>query len=159
VRAEKRQSARSKEAAMKHQSLEQLRSLGTVEPDYQPVEMSRRSRLERWAELLEKIPEQRLTTLQETEHQSREIRAMMRSDTSPISVAFGDPILRAAGLRSDTYGEAKRFFEMTDRQLHNVTCYCHFGTTVRGTDAAYCVRAAIEPVMSFFSKLGSMFGR
>jgi len=144
---------------MKHQSLQQLRNLGAVEPDYQPAAMTRRERLERWAELLEKIPDRHFTTLQETEHQSREIRAMMRADTSPISVAFADPILRGAGLENDTYGEAKRFFEMTDRQLHNVTCYCHFGTTVRGSDAAYCVRAAIEPVMSFFTRLGFMFGR
>ena len=143
---------------MKHQSLEQLRNLGAVETDYQPA-MSRRERLERWAELLEKVPDRQLTTLQETEHQSREIRAMMRADTSPISVAFADPILRAAGLQNDTYGEAKRFFEMTDRQLHNVTCYCHFGMTVRGSEAAYCVRAAIEPVMSFFTRLVSMFRR
>ena len=143
---------------MKHQTIQQLRELGAVEPDYHPAEMSRRERLERWAELLEKVPDQRFETLRETEHQSREIRAMMRCDTSPISVAFGDPILRAAGLQSDTFGEAKRFFELSDGQLHDMTCYCRFGTTVRGADAARSVRASLEPVLGFLTRLGSVFG-
>jgi hypothetical protein len=30
----------------------------------------------------------------------------MRSDDSPISVAFEDPVLRAAGLENASYGEA-----------------------------------------------------
>ena len=42
-------------------------------------------------------------------------------------MAFNDPVLRAAGLRDDSYGEAKRFFELTDRQLHWLVCYCHYG--------------------------------
>jgi hypothetical protein len=49
-------------------------------------------------------------------------RAAMRSDSSPISVAFADPVLRAAGLENDSYGEAKRFFKLTDRQLHKIIC-------------------------------------
>ncbi len=38
----------------------------------------------------------------------------MRSDHSPVSVAFSDPVLRVAGLSDDTFGEAKRFFELED---------------------------------------------
>jgi len=45
-------------------------------------------------------------------------------------VAFEDGLFRAEGLRNDTYGEAKRFFELSDRQLHKVLCHCHFGPTV-----------------------------
>lgn len=143
---------------MKHQTLEQLRELGAVEQTWQPAAMSRRERLERWAELLEKTPDQHFETLHETEHQSRETRAMMRCDTSPISVAFSDPILRAAGLQNDTFGEAKRFFELSDGQLHDVTCYCRFGTTVRGADAARCIRAMLRPVIGFLTRLGAVFG-
>jgi hypothetical protein len=33
------------------------------------------------------------------------------------------PLLRAAGLENDTYGEAKRFFELSDGQLHRIVCY------------------------------------
>jgi hypothetical protein len=42
------------------------------------------------------------------------VRDALRATDSPISVAFADPILRAAGLKDDTYGEAERFFEITD---------------------------------------------
>jgi hypothetical protein len=65
----------------------------------------------------------------------------MRSDGSPISVAFEDPVLRAAGLENDSYGEAKRFFELTDHQLHRVICYCHFGETLSAATAAHYIRA------------------
>ena len=67
----------------------------------------------------------------------------MRDDGSPISVAFEDPVLRVAGLENDNYGEAKRFFELTDRQLHEIICYCHFGATVSAVTAARHIRAAI----------------
>jgi hypothetical protein len=67
----------------------------------------------------------------------------MRGEGSPISVAFDDPVLRAAGLENDSYGEAKRFFQLSDRQLHNVICYCHFGATVNAATAAYYIRRLV----------------
>jgi len=39
-----------------------------------------------------------------------------------FSVAFNDPVLRVAGMKNDTYGEAKRFFELSDMQLHSIVC-------------------------------------
>ena len=69
----------------------------------------------------------------------------MRSSGSPLWVAFEDPVLRAEGLTSDTYGEAKRFFELTDRQLHNIVCYCHHGVTMTAETTARHVWAASEP--------------
>ena len=68
---------------------------------------------------------------------------MMRHSNSPISVAFGDPVLRAAGLRDDTYGEAQRFFGLSDTQLHNIVCFCRSGDLISATAAGYGVRAAI----------------
>jgi hypothetical protein len=55
------------------------------------------------------------------------VRDALRGIDSPISVAFADPILRAAGPEDDTYGEAKRFFEITEGELHDVLCFCHHG--------------------------------
>jgi serine/threonine protein kinase len=69
--------------------------------------------------------------------------AAMRGDSSPMSVAFDDPVLRAAGLENDSYGEAKRFFKLTDGQLHEIICYCHFGATVNAATAARHVRAVL----------------
>ena len=128
---------------MKHQTLEQLRIVAEINQDYLRQAMSRSERLERWAELLERNPDRRLSTLHQTEYQPVRARGAMRSDGSPISVAFEDPVLRVAGLENDNYGEAKRFFELTDRQLHEIICYCHFGATVSAVTAARQIRAAI----------------
>ena len=46
-------------------------------------------------------------------------------------------------MKNDTYGEAKRFFELTDWQVHDILCYCHYGSTVSADMAARGVRAAI----------------
>lgn len=126
---------------MKHQTLEQLKVVAEVGQGYQT--MSRSERLERWAQLLEQNPQRRLATLRETEYQPDRVRTIMRADGSAISVAFHDPVLREAGLKDDSYGEAKRFFELTDGQLHEVICYCHLGETVSAATAARHIRAVI----------------
>jgi hypothetical protein len=128
---------------MKHQTLEQLQIVAEINQDYLRQAMSRSERLERWAELLERNPDRRLSTLHQTEYQPVRARGAMRGDGSPISVAFEDPVLRVAGLENDNYGEAKRFFELTDRQLHEIICYCHLGATVSAVTAARHIRAAI----------------
>jgi len=131
------------EVSMKHHALEQLQNVANVNLDYPRPAMSRRERLERWADLLERSPRRSLSTLHETEHQPTEERAVMHVDHSPISVAFADPLLRSEGLESDHYGEARRFFELSDHQLHRVVCFCHFGTSVNAVAAAHQVRALI----------------
>ena len=68
----------------------------------------------------------------------------MRGEQSPLTVAFEDPMLRVEGLRNDSYGEAKRFFELTDSQLHRIVCYCHFARRCGGKRCR-CVRSAVEP--------------
>ena len=143
---------------MKHQTIEQLQIVAEVDQAYPRQAMSRSERLERWAELLERNPDRRLSTLHQTEYQPVRARGAMRGDGSPISVAFEDPVLRAAGLENDNYGEAKRFFELTDRQLHEIICYCHFGATVTAATAARHIRAALtgrQPGM--FARLHDAF--
>lgn len=127
---------------MKHQTLDQLQAVAEVDERY-PKELSRIERLERWVECLEKNPNRRLYTLYQTEHQAAGVRDEMRGDDTPISIAFRDPALRAAGMKSDTFGEAKRFFELTDGQVHDIVCYCHFGETLSAATAAQNVRAVI----------------
>lgn len=129
---------------MRHQTLYQLQKVAKVTGKERPA-MTRAERLERWAELLERQPDRRLATLHQTEYQPFGTRDTMRSDGSPISVAFADPVLRAEGLNGDSYGEARRFFELTDGQLHEILCYCHFGETVNAAAAAQYVREALRP--------------
>ncbi|TCN21287.1 hypothetical protein EV184_12663 [Sinorhizobium americanum] len=115
--------------------------------------MTRDERLARWAELLERIPDQRLSTLSETEYQPTWARKTMRNAGSPISVAFEDAVLRAEGLQDDTYGEARRFFELSDWELHQLVCSCHSGATVRAETAARNVRDILEPRPGLFAML------
>ncbi|MBP2238793.1 succinate dehydrogenase flavin-adding protein (antitoxin of CptAB toxin-antitoxin module) [Sinorhizobium kostiense] len=60
-------------------------------------------------------------------------------------------MLRAEGLSDDTYGEAKRFFELTDWQLHKIVCGS--GTTVRADTAAQWIRDTAQPRPGLFSML------
>ena len=129
---------------MKHQTLDQLHAIARVEPLAPYSTMTRSQRIERWAELLEQQPGRCLGALTGTEYLSPQSRNEARGGGSPITVAFEDPVLRALGLKDDTYGEAKRFFELTDWQLHGIVCSCHVGATIQARWAAARVRATIS---------------
>src|SRR5918911_331032 len=72
--------------------------------------LSRRERLERWAELLEREPERRLRALHGIEYGTPDERVAYRADGSPLAVGYPDPLLRAAGLGGDTGGGAGEVF-------------------------------------------------
>ncbi|MDG4881046.1 hypothetical protein [Mesorhizobium sp. WSM4884] len=127
---------------MRHQTLDQLHAVAEVRIA-KPV-MSRTQRLERWAELLEREPSRLLTALTGTEYRASAERNVMRGDGSPISVALEDPVLHDEGLKGDSYGEAKRFFQLTDYQLHEIVCYCHVGDVMQASRAALSVRAVLD---------------
>lgn len=128
---------------MKHQTLDQLQTIAKVAPSATYPTMTRAQRIERWAELLEQNPGRCLGALSGTEYLSPEARDVARGAGSPITVAYEDPVLRAMGLKDDTYGEAKRFFELSDWQLHNIVCHCHVGATMQARWAAARVRRTI----------------
>lgn len=130
---------------MEHRTFELLERVAEVHVSNAPLPaLSRDERLERWAELLEHQPERALKTLPGTEYRPWETRDFIRSVGSPISLAAQDPILSAEGLKGDTYGDAKMFFGVSDQQLHDIVCYCHFGETVTAGEAARHVRAAMS---------------
>lgn len=129
---------------MEHRRLDQLDRAEVLRWDGPRAEsMSFAERLDRWAQLLEAEPTRVLRTLDQTESYDRKTREGLRCDNSMLSVAFNDPVLRADGLADDTYGEAKRFFGLSDGQLHHVVCYCHFGRSVMAGNAAQGVRSVI----------------
>jgi hypothetical protein len=103
--------------------------------------LTRPERLERWAELLEREPLRHLRTLEGTEWQLQAQKFSMRADGSPLTIAYNDPVLRAAGLKSDTLGDAMRFFELSEHEAHDVVCYCMHGRTIEGRAASRAVRA------------------
>ena len=124
---------------MKYKNLEQIAHEADVHP---AVGMSRRERLERWANLLAQQPERRLCAIEGTEFGTRPERLAKRADGSPITVAFQDPVLRAAGLCGDRVGDAVDFFELSERAVHHLICYCHHGRTV----SAGAVAALLRPM-------------
>ena len=129
---------------MKHQTLDDLRSVAEVKGDGALVLMTRGQRLDRWATILERDPDRMLGALPGTEYMSPEARQAASCLNSPISIAFQDEFMRANGMKDDSYGEAKRFFELSDAQLHDIVCYCHVGETMRSQWAAQRVRAAMS---------------
>ncbi|RWG60919.1 MAG: hypothetical protein EOQ64_00345 [Mesorhizobium sp.] len=126
---------------MKHQTLDQLHAVADINP-LVPL-TTRTEKIERWAELLERNPLRCLAALTGTEYLYPGMREEARAAGSPLTVAFEDPLLRASGLQSDTYGEAKRFFELSDWQLHEVVCNCHTGATMQASWAAGRVRRIV----------------
>ncbi|AZO05536.1 hypothetical protein EOA27_01450 [Mesorhizobium sp. M2A.F.Ca.ET.037.01.1.1] len=129
---------------MKHQTSYELQSVAIVDRLGLIPLATRRQRIERWAELLDRNPQRCLSALTGTEYVDPGVRERVRADGSPLAVAFDDPLLRAAGLQSDTYGEAKRFFELSDWQLHDVVCSCHTGATMQASWAAARVRRIVK---------------
>ncbi len=130
---------------MKHVVPEQLNVLDKTDPDCSRHVFSRTERLERWVELLERNPKRRLSAFYLTEFQATGTRDAMRAEGSALIVAFEDSYLRASGLANDSYGEAKRFFEITDHQLHRMVCYCHVGVGVSAGTTARHVRRLLAP--------------
>ena len=141
---------------MKYQSLEQIALAADVHPG---MGMSRRERLERWVELLERQPNRRLSTIEGTEFGGRREREAKRADHSPLTVAFEDPVLRAAGLRGDRVGDAVEFFDLSHDEVHRLVCYCHHGLTVLpGTVAARVRMMAQQNEPATLSSRGMIIG-
>ena len=121
---------------MEHKPLVELQAVADIGfIEFAPT-MTRASRLQRWIWLLEGTPERKLRSLHEIEFLSRAQRRQCRTDNSPLTVAFADPILRSAGLKSDRIGDCVDFFELSDRQMHHAFCSCHVGMSLTGSQAA-----------------------
>ena len=131
---------------MEHKTLDKLRNVAEIAPNWLGArQLSRAERLECWADALEGEAGKRLTTLFEIEHQPPAKRAALRADDSLLTVAFNDPRLRAEGLAGDTVGDAVAFFGVSERDLHEIVCFCHHGPTIAArTAAAQICRAAVR---------------
>jgi len=121
--------------------------------------LSRQQRLRRWSELLAREPHRLLNTFPQTEYMDAQVRDSMRCAGSALTVAFEDPVLREAGLTDDSYGTAKRFFGLGDRQVHWILCYCHHGMSVRSGVLVSVLRSILPrtPRPSLFGRLKRVF--
>ena len=121
---------------MEPKTVDELKGVAEI---YGP-QMSKQQRLLRWADLLERQANRVLTSLMEVEYVPPQDRAEMQVDNSALSVAFEDPVLRAEGLKSDKFGDAVNFFELSQEEAHWVVCYCHHGRQVDARTVAGAVR-------------------
>jgi len=129
---------------MEHRPLSELGHVADLKPSQVPV-LSKRERLDRWAELLEREPDRVLRTLDEIEWKPKAVRHAMRADDSALTVAFDDPVLRTAGLVSDRFGDAVSFFQISEHDAHIILCSCHGGEFMRSEEAARRVRGIRSP--------------
>jgi hypothetical protein len=141
---------------MEHKTREEIRDVVDILPScLQAHPLSTIERLELWVEALEREGGRRLRTLFEIEYAPPTKRAGLRADDSPLSVAFADPRLRADGLASDTVGDAAAFFGISELELHNILCFCHFGETMLAETAAARVRAVAKRKAGHRPRYGS----
>ncbi len=129
---------------MEHKPVETLRGVAEVR-EFKQGFLSRRERLERWAELLERQPKRRLRSLGEIEFTPEEKRPELRSDESPITVAFEDPVLRADGLKGDRLGDAMEYFDLSERSAHRLLCSCMNGWSMEAGVTARKVQRIANP--------------
>jgi hypothetical protein len=102
---------------MQHLSQDQLMAMA------QPIPMSRDGKLDRWASLIEKSSEP-VFIFHRLEYKSRADLDHIADSHSAFALAGGDPVLKEAGLMSDTVGEGMRFFELSKRDVHAFSCDC-----------------------------------
>jgi hypothetical protein len=128
---------------MEHNPLVELQQIANLEfPDC--LLTDREQRLARWSKLLLANPERELRSLHEIEHLSASDRRACRSDDSPLSIAYNDPLLRSSGLKSDRVGDCTDFFGLTDDQMHHAFCSCHTGVRLTGAEAAARLQAVVD---------------
>lgn len=123
---------------MKHQKLDELGVVAEIVP-FEPRRLTRRERLQRWAELLDRNPG-RLTALTRIEYLPLAERLDARADDSPLEVAYRDPVLREEGLASDRLGDVMTFFELSNNQAHRLFCDCHYAGSMTGAGLANRLR-------------------
>jgi hypothetical protein len=115
---------------MKHQKIDELGGVAEI-VSFEPRRLSRRERLERWADILDRNPG-KLNALTRIEYLPVAERLEARADNSPLEVAYKDPVLREEGLSSDRLGDIMAFFELSGRDAHRLFCDCHYYGSMTG---------------------------
>jgi hypothetical protein len=129
---------------MKHQPIHEIDALADIAQVQAPT-LTRRERLQRWADLLSRDPHRRLKALFRVEFYAEHERPLMRGENTPISVAAADPVLREAGLHGDTLGDAQAFFELSNAEAHRLLCDCHYAGQMTAEGVAQRIRAIAKP--------------
>src|SRR3954467_4298482 len=133
---------------MKHTPVAEISRVADVHAIAPRPPLTRVERLERWAEALEREPDRLLTSLEEIEWRSDAERGALRAESSALTVAYEDPVLRTEGLASDCLGDALTFFRLTEAEAHFALCSCVYGQTMQAGVAGRRVRMIAHPGLS-----------
>jgi hypothetical protein len=128
---------------MEHKPYAGMSLLADIRSILPKPSMTRRERLEQWVEALEREPSRELRSIEGIEGRSRTRRRKLRADTSPLTIAFEDPLIRAEGLLSDQLGDAMDFFGLSHHDAHYALCSCVYGRNMQSHEAAFRVRQLI----------------
>ena len=98
-------------------------SHGQITAMAQPIPMSRDDKLEQWASLIERSARQ-IFIFHRLEYRSRDELDRVAHPGSAFGIAAGDPVLKLAGLNSDSVGDGMSFFELSKDDVHAFSCDC-----------------------------------
>jgi len=132
---------------MKHINLTEIKTQAAViaaEPMSRRAR--RRERMQRLATLLDRH-EGPFRLLSQVEYLPVEQRKSARAENSPLTIAFRDPVLHGQGLASDQFGEAVKFFDLSESQAHHLFCDCHYEARVKPKAVARRARSMANRVM------------
>ena len=130
---------------MEQRSVESLRGIAEVH-FVPPAPLDRAQRFEAWAKALERQGGASVRLFHQLEFMPRCDWGPLRVEDSPLTIAYNDPVLRAAGLQSDRLGDAMAFFELGESDTHRMLCSCMHGAAMSATRAAAIVRQVADPV-------------
>lgn len=95
------------------------KSGGQFGPVLLPPSDDRRSRLARWASLLERDPHRLIALLRPSWAAGEDI-APMAASPSAIDLAWADPVFRVTGLAGRSRGDVRAFFQLSDAELDRI---------------------------------------
>ena len=117
---------------MEHKPISGLSDIAGLVPETQKKSLTRRERVERWIEVLNRDPGRALKTLQAIEHKPRDARRASRVDDFYLSVAFDGPILRADHLHGRTPRRMSATTLSFRMEAHRACCSCSYGESMNG---------------------------
>lgn len=132
-----------REESMKHHSPQEIAASAAVYSTPVRPAMSRRERLERWADILERHGGP-LNALRRIEYLSPQERRAYQGLNTPLTIAFSDPVLRDEGLRSERLGDVMDFFELSEGETHQLLCDCRYYGSMTGSEVARRMRIHAE---------------
>jgi len=130
---------------MKYRTFDEMQRVADI-ADVGKVRLSRRERLERWADVLMQDPKRILRPLYRLEFMSAQERMLARGDGTPLALAYADQVLREDGLTGDRVGDAMVYFDISHRDMHFLVCACHCQGDMTAANVAAQIRSMANRV-------------